>query len=41
MKISKSYETFKAGKQGGALFFILMVNHLPSDTGEVAQSLNE
>jgi hypothetical protein len=41
MKISERYETFKAGEQGGPLFFILMMNHLLSDTEEAAQSLNE
>jgi hypothetical protein len=41
MKISETYETFKAGEQGGPLFFILMMNHLLSDTEEAAQSLNE
>ena len=41
MKISETYDTFKAGEQGGPLFFILMMNHLLSDTEEAAQSLNE
>jgi hypothetical protein len=42
MKISKMYEMFKAaGEQGGPLFFILMMNHLLSDTEEAALSLNE
>jgi hypothetical protein len=41
MKISETYETFKAGEQGGPLFFILMMNHLLSDTEEAALSLNE
>ena len=40
MKISETYETFKAGEQGGPLFFILMMNHLLSDTEEAALSLN-
>jgi hypothetical protein len=41
MKISETCDTFKAGEQGGPLFFILMMNHLLSDTEEAAQSLNE
>jgi hypothetical protein len=36
MKISETYKTFKAGKQGGPLFFILMMNHLLTDTEEAA-----
>jgi hypothetical protein len=34
MKVSKTYEGFPAGQQGGPLFFILMMNHLLSDTEE-------
>jgi hypothetical protein len=41
MKISEMYRTFKEGKQGGPLFFILMMNHLLSNTEEVAMSLKE
>jgi uracil phosphoribosyltransferase len=40
MKISETYETFAVGKQGGPLFFILMMNHLLSNTEEAAISLN-
>jgi hypothetical protein len=41
MKISETYETFAVGEQGGPLFFILMMNHLLSDSEEAAISLNE
>jgi hypothetical protein len=41
MKISETYDTFKAGEQGGPLFFILMMNNLLSETEEAAQSLKE
>jgi hypothetical protein len=41
MKISETYETFAVGEQGGPLFFILMMNHLLSDTEEAAISLND
>ena len=40
MKITETYETFAVGEQGGPLFFILMMNHLLSDTEEAATSLN-
>jgi hypothetical protein len=40
MKISETYETYAVGEQGGPLFFILMMNHLLSDTEEAAISLN-
>jgi hypothetical protein len=36
MKISETYKTFKADEQRGPLFFILMMNHLLSDTQEAA-----
>jgi hypothetical protein len=39
MKISETYEGFNTGEQGGPLFFILMMNHLLSDTEEAASSL--
>jgi hypothetical protein len=39
MKVSKTYESYKAGKKGGPLFFILMMNHLLSDTEEAASAL--
>jgi hypothetical protein len=41
MKISETYETFSAGERGGPLFFVLMMNHLLSDTKEAAVSFNE
>jgi hypothetical protein len=39
MKISETCEAFKAGEKGGPLFFILMMNHLLSDTEEAASAL--
>jgi hypothetical protein len=39
MKVSESYDNYKASEQGGPLFFILMMNHLLSDTEEAAASL--
>jgi hypothetical protein len=39
MKVSKTYKGYTAGEQGGPLFFILMMNHLLSDTKEAASSL--
>ncbi len=32
MKVSETHESFKAGEKGGPLFFILVINHLLSDT---------
>jgi hypothetical protein len=40
MKISETYKTFAVGEQGGPLFFVLMMNHLLSDTEEADISLN-
>jgi hypothetical protein len=40
MKISETYETSTVGEQGDPLFFILIMNHLLSDTKEAAISLN-
>jgi hypothetical protein len=39
MKVSETYESYTTGEQGGPLFFILMMNHLLSDTEEAASSL--
>jgi hypothetical protein len=39
LTVSETYESFPAGQQGGPLFFILMMNHLLSDTEEVTLSL--
>jgi hypothetical protein len=39
MKVSETYESFNAGEKGGPLFFILMMNHLLSDTEEAASAL--
>jgi hypothetical protein len=39
MKISETYEGYSAGEKGGPLFFILMMNHLLSDTEEAASAL--
>jgi hypothetical protein len=39
MKVSETYESFKAGENGGLLFFILMMNHLLSGTEEAASAL--
>jgi hypothetical protein len=39
MKVSETYESFKAGEKGGPLFFILMMNHLLLDTEKVASAL--
>jgi hypothetical protein len=39
MKVSETHETFKAGEKGGPLFFILVINHLLSDTEEASSAL--
>ena len=39
MKVSETYETFSSGEKGGPLFFIIMMNHLLSDTEEAASAL--
>jgi hypothetical protein len=39
MKVCETYDHFKPSEQGGPLFFILMMNHLLSDTEEAASSL--
>jgi hypothetical protein len=39
MKVAENYDTFDHGEQGGPLFFIIMLNHLLSDTEEAAASL--
>jgi hypothetical protein len=39
MKVCESYDQYKVSEQGGPLFFILMMNHLLSDTEEAASSL--
>jgi hypothetical protein len=41
IKSSEMFETFKAGKYRGRFFLILMINHILSNTEEVASSLNE
>lgn len=41
MKLSKTYQTLKSGKQGGPLLFILRMKHLLSNTEETVLSLNE
>jgi hypothetical protein len=39
MKVCETYDQYKVSEQGGPLFFILMMNHLLSDTEEAASSL--
>jgi ferredoxin-fold anticodon binding domain-containing protein len=39
MKVCETYDQYQASEQGGPLFFILMMNHLLSDTEEAASSL--
>jgi hypothetical protein len=39
MKVSETYEGYSTGQKGGPLFFILMMNHLLSDTEEAASAL--
>jgi hypothetical protein len=41
MKVSKTDEGYSTGEKGGPLFFILMMNHLLSDTEEAASSCEE